>query len=428
MGGSFAVLVAALAAAPTTYEISLKTEGRTGTAYLGYLGTATMASFLEVDPSAVLSTKFDKLTINGGYRPVLLYSLNGDHAFALLHRADLGGKWTLSRKTRLNFTQNVSFGQNNFSPLLAIQGTTPSDPHLPPVLVLDYFNTSTSVGVSHSTLTGIELGGSASFSFYTGLGQYKLVKDGEEIFAPTQSLIPPARTWSLTGNAAFEVNRNDAVTSRASANVATFSCVEGASCFPSARGLTLDTGLGWRHQFTKMTQGDVSAGVYFSRFTQPAAPATATWGPSAGLGVSHQLLSKRPHQLRGSARVSYGAAIDPYGGGVYHRVDSSLSADYTAMGWLAFSLRGTGARGFPSGCPPSDSCTNPSSYYYPGYSLAQLDFTSTFTIDRHLGIGAGVRGAWQSYGVSNASSVPSPYPGFQWAAFLGMTVRQDGKL
>jgi len=168
-----------------------------------------------------------------------------------------------------------------------------------------------------------------------------------------------------------------------------------------------------------MTQGDVSAGVYFSQFTQPAAPSTATWGPSAGLGVSHQLLSKRPHQLRGSARVSYGAAIDPYAGGVYHRVDSSLSADYTAMGWLAFSLRGTGARGFPSShCDSEGSCTT----IYPGYSLAQLDFTSTFTIDRHLGIGAGVRGAWQSNGGAVAL-----YPGFQWAAFLGMTVRQDGK-
>jgi len=317
----------------------------------------------------------------------------------LLHRADLGGKWTLSRKTRLSFTENVSFGQANFSPLLAITGTTAPDPHLPPVLVLDYFNTSSSVGVTHSTLTGIELAGSASFSLYGGLGQ-------------SQSLIPTARTGALTGNAAFEVNRNDAITSRFSANVSTFSF--------GGRGLTLDTGLGWRHQFTKMTQGDVSAGVYFSQFTNPGGTATATMGPSAGLGVSHQLLAKRPHQLRGSARVSYGAAIDPYGGGVYHRVDSSLTADYTAMGWLSFSLRGTGARGFPSGCPPSDSCNNPSSYYYPGYSLAQLDFTSTFTIDRHLGIGAGVRGAWQS-------SPVTLYPGFQWAAFLGMTVRQDGK-
>jgi hypothetical protein len=408
MGGSFAVLVAALAAG-VTYDVSVRTEGRTGTAYLG---TATTFSFLEVDPSAVLSTKFDKLTIDGGYRPQLLYSLNGgDRAFALLHRADLGGKWTLSRKTRLSFTENVSFGQANFSPLIAITGTTPPDPHLPPVLVLDYFNTSSSVGVTHSTLTGIELAGSASFSLYGGLGQYTDPTTGEH--HATQSLIPTARTGALTGNAAFEVNREDAVTSRFSANVSTFSF--------GGRGLTLDTGAGWRHQFTKMTQGDVSAGVYFSQFTNPGVPTaaasdtsptaskTATWGPSAGLGVSHQLLSKRLHQLRGSARVSYGAAIDPYGFGVYHRVDSTLIADYSAMGWLAFSLRGTGARGLS---PPE--LRN---------SLYQLEFTSTFTLDRHIGIGAGVRGAW----LSNPGAGPL-YTGFQWAAFLGMTVHQDGKL
>jgi hypothetical protein len=419
MGGSFAVLVAALAAAPTTYEISLRTEGRTGTAYLG---TATQFSVLELDPAAVLSTRFDKLTIDGGYRPQLLYSLNVDHTFALLHRADLGGKWTLSRKTRLSFTENVSFGKNNFSPLLAITGTTPQDPHLPQVLVLDYFNTSSSVGVTYSTLTGIELAGSASFSLYGGFGSVTLNRvdpvtlEIVRVSVPTQSLIPPARTWSLTGNAAFEVNRNDAVTSRASANVSTFSFgatdQEGQARAPGqSQGLTLDTGLGWRHQFTKVTQGDVSAGVYFSRFTQPGVPATtvtATWGPSAGLGVSHQLLSKRLHQLRGSARVSYGAAIDPYGFGVYHRVDSTLIADYTAMGWLSFSLRGTGARGLS---PPE--LRN---------SLWQLEFTSTFTVDRHIGIGAGVRGAW----LSNPSA-GALYTGFQWAAFLGMTVRQDGK-
>ena len=411
MGGSFAVLVAALAASPVAYDLSLRTEGRTGTGYVNTIGTPTMASFLEVDPSAVLSTKFDKLTIDGGYRPQLLYSLNGDRAFALLHRADLGGKWTLSRKTRLSFTENVSFGQANFSPLLAITGTTAPDPHLPPVLVLDYFNTSSSVGVTHSTLTGIELAGSASFSLYGGYGQFLDPSTGD--LRATQSLIPTARTGALTGNAAFEVNREDAVTSRASANVSTFSS--------GARGLTLDTGAGWRHQFTKMTQGDVSAGVYFAQFTNtgvptaaasdtsPTASKTATWGPSAGLGVSHQLLSKRLHQLRGSARVSYGAAIDPYGFGVYHRVDSTLIADYSAMGWLSFSLRGTGARGFSS---YSSALNN---------RLAQLDFTSTFTIDRHIGIGAGVRGAW-------LSPPPSPlYGEFQWAAFLGMTVRQDGK-
>src|SRR5215831_2718280 len=113
MGGSFAVLVAALAAAPVNYELSLRTEGRTATAYLPTddprVTTISMASFLELDPSAVLSTRFGALGIDGAYRPRLLYS-NIDHLLTVLHRGTLGGNWRLSRKTRLTFDESLSYG------------------------------------------------------------------------------------------------------------------------------------------------------------------------------------------------------------------------------------------------------------------------------------------------------------------------------
>ncbi len=386
MGGSFAVVVAALGAAPVNYELSLRTEGRTGTAYLA---ATSMLSFLEINPAAGLSTRFDALTIDGGYRPRLLYSLNIDHTLSVLHRGNLGGNWRLSRKTRLNFDESLSYGRNDFSPLIAIQGTTPTDPHLPSVLSLAYFSTTSTVGVTSSG-AGLEWVGSASYSLSGGLDQ------------AARNVLPLARTGSVSGRVAYEISRSDALTSSAGASVTTFS--NGAE---TAAGSAL---VGWRRQFTRATQGDVSGGFSLTQYSRPGLPQAVVTGPSASLGVAHQASIFRRQQLRGTARVSYSAAVDPYGGGAYSRAEGVLGADYAPTGWLAFTLRGSGARGL-SGPPELRN------------GLAQLEFASVLSVERHMSISGGVRTAW----LSNVGTLPAQ-PGFQWAAFVGITLRQDGKL
>jgi len=386
MGGSFAVLVATLAAAPVNYELSLRTEARTGTAYLA---ATSMASFLELAPVAGLSTRFDRTAIEASYRPSLLYSLNVDHTLTVLHRGNLGASWQPSRKTRVNFDQSLAYGRNDFSPLYAIQGTTPPDPHLPRVLILAYFSSTSSVGVNHSTLRGLEVGGSASYSLSGGLDQL------------ARSVLPLSRTGTVNGHADFELTRTDWFTSNANASVSRFS--------NGANTEVANIRMGWRRQVTRATQGDVSFGVSMTRSARPGFADAVGAGPSATLGISHQAPIKRPHQLSGSARVSYSAAIDPYGGGAYQRIEGVLGADYSAMGWISFGVRGTGARGLS---PPE--LRN---------ALWQLEFTSRATLDRHLAVGGGFRTAW----ISNSGAFPLQ-PVFQWAAFVGVIIQQQGRL
>jgi len=262
------------------------------------------------------------------------------------------------------------------------------------VLILAYFESISTVRVTH-TLRSLELVGSAAYALSGGLDEL------------AQTVLPLSRNGTINGRADFAVTRSDTFTSNASVGVTTFS--------NGAKTAVESAFVGWRRQLTRATQGDVSAGVNVSQSIYPASQDTVVGaGPSASLGVSHQLSVKHPHQLLGSARVTYSAAIDPYGLGAYQRIEGTLAADYSAMGWLAFGLRATGAKGLS----PSNLRNG----------LWQLEFTSRFAVEQHLAISGGLRGAWISPSQAALGDAAFPVQSFQWAAFVSLTVQQHGKL
>jgi len=384
MGGSYALIIGVLAAGQLDYEVSLRTEGRTGTSSTS---ADSLANFVQLDPAAALSTRLRAFDITGAYRPRLLFAL-AVHQLAVLHRGTLGTKWRLSRKTRLTFDQSLAYGRNDFSPLIGVQGTSPPDPRLPPVLILKYLQSASTIGVTHSTLTGVEWGGSASYSLSGGADQ------------AARNVLPLSRNGALSGHVDFELTRTDVLSATAVGSLTTFS--------NHARTLVVSGGSGWRHQFSPATQGDVSAGLSITQSVRPGLPDVIKTGPFASLGVSHRA-SIRRQQLLGSARVSYTKAVDPYGGGAYSRVDGILGAEYSPIRSLSFTLRAAGSRAL-SGPPELRN------------GLAQVELASLFAIDRHLSVSAGARTAWYS------GTARSALQGFLWAAFLGLTVGQQGRL
>jgi hypothetical protein len=387
MGGGFAFLTTILLGADlVNYDVSLRTEGRTGTPAAGIGSTA---SFVELVPAAGLSAHLGAFDASAGYTPRLLYGFGGNYGLAVLHRGTLGGAWRMSRKTRFTLDQLVTYGQNNFSPLFATQGQPPPDPHLPPVLTLKYLQSMSTFSVSHSTLTGLEMGSSASYSVSGGADSAARV------------LLPLQRTAQVNGRFGWELSRTDTLTSILVGSWTSFS--------NSSRILLMSSGMGWGHRFAPVTRGDFFAGVSLARSARPGVPDRVQAGPNAAADLSHRA-SRRGQQLEGTVRVALTSAVDPYGGGVYQRVEGILGVEYSPLRSLSLSLRGTGAQGV-SGPRELRNGT------------AQVEFRSLLAVDKHLDLGAGVRTAWVSVG--GRAPLQS---GFYWAGFVSVTIQQRGKL
>jgi hypothetical protein len=315
-----------LSAAPT-YDVSLRSEIR-GSNYGEGDG--------QLNPALSLTVPLGHLSLLAAYRPrILLFEPGTSKKISLFHVGELRAEQRFSRATRLVIDQQVSYGENTFSFLvIGADVTQPSfdqvqvifdrRAQLPPIL---YFTEATSIGIDQALSRKVVLIANASYTFSGGADA------AARVMAP---LMRVARLRLILG---AELGTHDAL----------LTAVDGSATFFSAsqRSYVLDTGVGWRHRFSRYSDVDVLLGAGAARDESPDFIENRLY-PYFAAGVRRQFVPGARKVLEGSLNFRLGPTTDPIAGRVYLRGDTFGALTYFPTPRLGLTAAAGAARALSS--------------------------------------------------------------------------------
>ncbi len=364
------VLVASLVlAAPTRYEVALRTEVRGRTP--GNEGD------LQLNPALSLIAPLGPISLLASYTPrILVFEPQARNTVSLLHRVRLLGEQKSRRGNRVFLDEQIAYGENSFSWLVvAAEGGQPLFDRLTQVPPLRYFSESTALGIDQALSRSLRVSATATYA----------VSGGAD--AEARSIVPLQHGPRLALNLAWAIGTRDAFLAGVAASLAYFSTGQ--------RSYIADASAGWRHQLSSQTEVDVLLGAGAGR--QLGVDESVRVYPFVGAGLRRQSLPTSRHHLAASLRVGLAPAIDPLNGSVYPRAESFATLEYSPVSRLMLAASG-GAAAALSGSVS-------------GQRLGFGALSASYELNPHFSLTAGVRFI---------------SPNLQWAGFVAASVSDRG--
>lgn len=388
-----ALFVGLILAASPTYDLSLRSEARGSTD--GY-GDG------QLNPSLSLTVPLGHLSLLGAYQPrILLFEPGLSKKVSVYHSGQIRAEQRFGRSTRLFIDQQASYGENVFSFLvtgadltLAAFDRTIFDrrAQLPPVL---YFSETTMLGIDQAFSSKVRLSATASFMYSGGAD------------AAARATIPVTRAPRLRLMLECQLGTHDILLLALDGYASYFSA--------SQRSYALDTGVGWRHLFSKYSDLDVLLGAGAARDVTPQFIENRLY-PYAAASIRRQFIPGARNVLEGRLNLRLAPAIDPFTGRVYLRADTFGTLTYYPIIHLGLtaSLGGSIALSGP----------------IQGEKLGFASVSVQYDFNRNLSLSTGVRGQALS-GVGNVAqsgAVNVPLSGVANAVgFFAITVSDRGR-
>ncbi len=366
MLGLLIAQVALAAAAPTTYEIGLRTEAR---------GATEGGRDFQLNPALSLTAPIGSLSLSFSYTPrILVLEPHGRGGATLLHRGGFLGEWRMRRSARFLLDEQVSYGKNAFSLLVAAAEGSRSVfdrlVELPPLL---YFSESTTVGIEQPLSLRLRLSANAAYAISGGADE------------AARSTVPLQRGPRAGLTLAWLVRSRD----RLSAGIRYL-----ASYFSSGPRVYLFEGSSaWRHGLSHY-ELELSLGVAGVREVRADGSHRVYAGPLATAALKREETRRRFHRFAGTLHTRLGPAVDPLSGFTYSRLEGTAELDYLPVLRLKLTASGGVARAMSGSLR--------------GQSVGLGGLAASYEIDRHLSLTGGLRLVAQ----------PSP----QWVGFLAISL------
>jgi hypothetical protein len=350
-------LLAVLLAGGTTWDASLRTEGRGGTVPNATSTTvAPTGTTLQLNGLLGLSGILDEdTTFSASYQPrYTQISANQGAPGEFMNTGTFGLVYRLSGISRLSFNEAFSYGRQDYSNLVAAAlagapagGTVPTQP--------GPGQTGTGQPVTGSSPTGqtgaegnvnttgrpipvslIYLASTTSVGFETALTHLLKLSLTSSYFltggadAPARLFLPLQRGVSVTSSLGWAASHDDTLSMTLTGSGSRFS--------DRSESGTASLQLGWRRNLDPQTGFDaglgMGVGVSNGAQTTPVAPF-----PVASAGLTHTVPLQGGASVSGAVHATMVPAIDPLTGGVYELFFGNADASWTPGRELRFNAR-----------------------------------------------------------------------------------------
>jgi hypothetical protein len=379
-----------LAAEGVTADAVLRTEGRA----FNSTTRGRAATALQIDASLGVTARLGEWSLSAAYVPRLLETPPPEGSgLSGLHGVQLGMDYRASATGRMFLRESLSFGRNDFSPLVANTGAGPPpvlDPRLPVKLLLAFISSSTSLGLEQSLSQRLRFSGTLDY----------LIIGGSDRVA--QNYIPLQRGPQLAANLSWSAARRDALSLALLGSYAKFT--NGAA----VRLATLQAG--WRHDLGRDLRTDLGLGAGFGESTGPGASVPSSAFPSLSGSITRIAPFRGGHTSAG-LRANVTPVVDRLTGQIYE-----LGEGRAELGWGMDRLLNLGASG-SLGRALSGTAQR-------GVQLARAEGFVSFPLGTWAVLSLGARGAWQRVPNSPAAAVL----GFEWAVFSFLSIGAHGSM
>ncbi len=379
------VLAAAL---PATYEVGLRTEVR---------GAAEGSGDLQLNPTLSFTAPIRSLTLTASYLPrILALEPASRGGVTVLHRGALLGEWRIHSNTRLFLDQQVAYGTNAFSLLVAAaEGSTLTLNRLNELPPLLYFSEATLLGIDQPLSRKLRLTATAAYGISGGADDV------------ARSLLPLQRGPRTGLTLAWLIHPRDTISAVIRYSAFYFDPTSGFST--GARAYLLDTNAAWRHRFTRY-ELELGLGVAGARDVGADHSVRLYAQPVATAGLRRELTKRRFHRFGGNLRARLAPAIDPLSGYTYSRVDGVAELDYLPIPKLKLTAGGGAAVALSGSLR--------------GQAVGLAGLVSSYEIDRHFSVTGGVRVVFQptTQAVPQATTQAVSQATTQWVGFVAVSL------
>jgi hypothetical protein len=311
----FVELVASLiVAASPTYEASLRSEARAST---------TGDADGQLNPALSLKLPFGHFSLLVAYTPrILLFEPDVPQKISVLNTARLLAELGTGKAGRIFLQEDFSYGEASFSWLItAAEGGLPTFNSLARLPPFKYLGESTLLGIEQPVSRKVGISLSASY----------MVSGGAD--AEARRLSPFTHNPRFSFRVVWSTGTHDAL----------LTGLDGyALFFPGTRTYAADLPIGWRHQFSPSTDGDLLVGVAGGRSITSELIETQLY-PYFGATIRRKFLQGQHQSLWGSLSLRVIPAIDPITGVLYEQAESYGVLNYSPITKLTliFALGGS---------------------------------------------------------------------------------------
>ena len=340
------------------------------------------------------------------YSPVLTELSLGEEENSLLvsHNASLVGALQLSPRTAVQFTESMSYGEMNFraASLARSQAIVSDAPAAetgdgPPVEAgANEPPQSSQTGTVEQTVRYGSAATGAEFSHRFSPRWRGTVSGGYSVNGglseQSRRQIPWTKAVDGAGSLGYSVTRSDEIIISSSGNRTVTD--------PNTTAIIASGEVAYSHRFNVASIGALSAGEAYARWRGPDGARSMALLPALAATYGYTVGSDRSGRLLLTAQQRYGPVVDRLDGTVDQRLFSSLGVTW-ARGELTLACSGSAV--------VSDGTVQNSSM-----TALNAEESIQYQPDEHWVFEAGVREAWQGYGVL------TDFP-LLWAAFAAVS-------
>lgn len=369
----------------------------------GWAGTApndprTSSGSILLDGFVGLRVKSDEFTLNTTYNPRFVETPPPQGSgLAAVHGVLASVDYQYSRTGHVLLQELGSFGRNDFSLLVAsarLDATAPRllDPRLPTKALLAIVDSDTTLAFEQDLSRRLRVNATAGFMLYGGAD------------ALAQRYLPLQRGPHGSARIGWLLVASDRLSLSASGS---------QTRFPDGSRATLASLVaGWNHQFNVNTSAELGVGSAFDESSGPNAGRAGTPFPSVSGALTHTL-PLRHGGLSGRLAASATPQVDRTTGDIYELASAALELNWILDRDIRFSAISHFGRAL-SGSRQT------------GTQLVTAEASASYRTGDLATFDAGARSVWQSV----PPTVPGvlALPGFQWAAFAGVSFALRGQL
>jgi hypothetical protein len=358
-------------------ELADRTEVRGG--YFGFPNDPALN--FETVPSATFAVDDRRLGSTLGYAPRLgLVDLQDGFNTTYLH-SGVAEAWWQTRGLRLVLSEYASYGSLNFS-VLRLPSSSPAfvlrvDPLLRQRILYEASSTALTAVIVPKRRWSLRL--ALSYSLSGGA-------DDE-----ARTVLPLFQGPRFDTLLTYSLNRKDAPSARVT--------VEQSSLTPGLDYGFLGGAVGWRRHFTRLLEGELSAGVTETRTRLPAEAVYNTYLTAAVVAL-YQLPTREHVELRFAGQLA--PAINRISSLLSQQIQGTFGALFKRRTW-AVNVEGGFAQAIDAGEVGAFSLF-----------LAQTKFA--YRASKMVDLEAGILGSWQQVGSLTDAAV-------QKLAFVAVTIR-----
>jgi hypothetical protein len=407
MSSLIAMVSCLLAVEGVAVDVAARAEARGATAATGFAPGATGA--MQVDGALGASSDFDALRLSAGYSPRATFSVadgTGYQGADVLQSARLGADFSPSAIEHFGFYETFSYGQQDFSPLIAPQVSAgpalgpAAQPGAPPTTILDprlsllvrlaYFSSRTGLGYTTAFSPRLRLAVQGGYAFSGG---------ADEI---GRTFLPLQHAADVGSNLFWSATPRDDLSIGFTTSAARLPAEGRTDAIFIVNG-------GWQGAPAAFTRADISLGGGVAT-GRAAGVHTTSPAVQASAGIAREFPLER-QQLNAALRASVAATIDRIGGGVYEMGGLRALLGYSPSQVLRLSATTGVERPLTGGTAR-------------GGVLVASDVGASLALKPKVTLGLGARAAWRQGYAFGTGTLPDST---QWLGYASIGFAESGR-